>query len=545
MNRSLTLCALVLVSACALLVASISLLATPSTLAYTTDGRDPVCTSKSLVCTETRFHKDYEGNYVGHDEPSLLFYSTQSGAGNSNVYQLTLPKDPPTKPKQDGSGGTWNFQLHPAFWFGMAMCDSESFPEFTHTCTADSDANIFNSGSPVAADFIGHHPGAAFMEMQFYPPGWAPWPAGVSCDATKWCAALNIDSLIVNGATSQPNNTACRHLVGDETVNFAFITKNGTSHAAADPVTGATNPAQFTPNSSLDFFMDSGDQLVVDMHDTANGLTISINDITSGHTGSMTASIANGFGQIKFDPGGSGCTVLPYDFHPMYASSTKDTRVPWAAHSYNIAFSDEIGHFEYCAKANNKGKCTSGGDSDKDDTFCLNKSASLLIKIGGCLGTDTDWDGPTYFLNWPGTLTPPHKDHTLHPDPIIFTSPVFLHTSISTNYDKVAFETDLPGLEESFGTNACSTLTGKNCTNPPTGAKFYPMYTTKNEDQQCVWQLGGIHIPGTTNTFGGTPLAEYGKTFGLLYQTGPSSAHKFFEDFRKILKNNPCPVILP
>jgi hypothetical protein len=42
---------------------------------------------------------------------ALLFYSNVPGSGNSNVYVLTLPKDPPNLPKQDGTGGTFNFQL--------------------------------------------------------------------------------------------------------------------------------------------------------------------------------------------------------------------------------------------------------------------------------------------------------------------------------------------------------------------------------------------------------------------------------------------------
>ena len=71
----------------------------------------------------------------------------------------------------------------------MAMCDTQSYPNLVKTCTPDSDKNIVDPAiSP-------NHPGTAFMEMQFYPPGWAAWPAGNSCDPTKWCAALNIDSL--------------------------------------------------------------------------------------------------------------------------------------------------------------------------------------------------------------------------------------------------------------------------------------------------------------------------------------------------------------
>ena len=155
------------------------------------DDNAPLCTERSdLNCGV----KNYEGRYVGHDEPSVLFYSNVPGSGNSSVYRLRLPKDPPRLPTQDGSGGTFNFQLRPAFWFGMAMCDSQSFPNPGQPCTPDSDANIFDSANPAAADYIGKHPGTAFMEMRSILPV-VLWPAGNSCDPLKWCAALNIDSL--------------------------------------------------------------------------------------------------------------------------------------------------------------------------------------------------------------------------------------------------------------------------------------------------------------------------------------------------------------
>ena len=73
------------------------------------------------------------------------------------------------------------------------------------TCTPDSDTNIFDGSNPAAADYIGKHPGTAFMEMQFYPPGWAPWPVPGASAATptQWCAALNIDSLSENPNTGR------------------------------------------------------------------------------------------------------------------------------------------------------------------------------------------------------------------------------------------------------------------------------------------------------------------------------------------------------
>src|ERR1041384_31892 len=103
------------------------------------------CDEPTSLCTEALDSFGYDGEYIGHDEPSLLFYSNTPGSGNSNFYRLRLPTDPQVMPNQSGTAGTWNFQLHPAFWLGMALCDNQSAPEFTHApCTPDSDTNIFD-----------------------------------------------------------------------------------------------------------------------------------------------------------------------------------------------------------------------------------------------------------------------------------------------------------------------------------------------------------------------------------------------------------------
>src|SRR5438067_2893289 len=111
----------------------------------------------------------------------------------------------------------------------------------------------------------------------------------------------------------------------------------------------------------------------------------------------MTASAANGFQQIVFDPSATRCSSRPYSFHPMYSTSSEHTRVPWAAHSYNVAFSDEIGHWEYCNHANVKGVCVNPGvtenKKDADDTQCFNADASLRIAIGGGYATAQDMYG--------------------------------------------------------------------------------------------------------------------------------------------------------
>ena len=65
--------------------------------------------------------------------------------------------------------------------------------------------------------------------------------------------------------TGQLNNSACLNTVGEESVNFAFITKNGRSTGPANPV-DATTAGTYTPNKSKDLFMNSGDHLQVTTH---------------------------------------------------------------------------------------------------------------------------------------------------------------------------------------------------------------------------------------------------------------------------------------
>jgi hypothetical protein len=527
-----------------------SLVPTPSAAASTAQRAGVNCVHNAAICTEVYDSEAVFGEdvYVGHDEPSLLFYSSQPGSGNDNTYLLRLPKDPPTPPNGADSGGTFNFQLHPAFWFGMAMCDTESSPNFTKVCTPDSDGNIFTSTDPASPTYIGKHPGTAFMEMQFYPPGWQQWPnglfnpAGTSCDAVRWCAALNIDSLNRDENTLVTNNAACLNnpFIGIEPINFAFITKDGRSQAPASPVHSTL--ATWTPDRTKDLFMSSGDLLSVHLHDTPAGFRVDILDLTSQQGGSMTASIANGFGQVNFRPNDTTCTDTPYAFHPMYSTTSEQTRVPWAAHSYNVAFSDEIGHFEYCAQVDTTtGTCRvaagrdAGSPPDGDDSGCyaISQLPPGSVQVAGCTGTDGDFDGPEYFNNWPGTLTNPGLDHRLHARPILFTSP----TSGGRQFERLAFEADLPRIEAS-----CNRVTGAGCVNPPPGTEFYPFYSTRGGEESCSWQLGGANIPGTKNTFGGSSAAEYGPLLQLAYPGGPNFTPRFrFNDFRNVLPSNPCP----
>ncbi len=507
--------------------------------------------------------------YIGHDEPAVEFYSNQPGSGNNVTYQLKLPKDPPTRPAQDGSGGTFGFQLHPTFWFGMVMCDPNGSPNpdgaaldghATSACTPDSDSNIFASENPSSPRYFGLGPGQAYEEMQFYPPGWVPWPMGIGCTAKQWCAALNIDTFSDNENTGALNNTACLNSVGPEPVNFAFVTKNGVATAPGNP--GA--PQHFVPVPAKDLLMNSGDKLSVHLFDTPDGLKVTIADHTTGATGSMTASAANGFGTVVFDPKATKCTITPLNFHPEYSTSTPQTRNVNAAHTYNIAFSDEIGHFEYCGKVANDaisscaqplGPDTNDGepapDPAGDDDGCLPASASLDVKIAACLDIDGDFDSVPYTFSWPGSVSNPVADRLLHPTSELFSSPT---TVGGANFTSMAFESDI-SRDESADTafrvavpcqrhflNPMDPHPGLGCVNPPPNSVFYPFYSTRNSGDSCMWQEGGPYIPGTTNDFGGSAAAEFGSLTVIHYPTAPFGlVTERSNDFRSSIMPMVCP----
>jgi hypothetical protein len=85
----------------------------------------------------------------------------------------------------------------------------------------------------------------------------------------------------------------------------------------------------------------------------------------------------------------------------MYSTSSEKTRVIWAAHTYNIVFSDEIGHFDYCngtpvpsslhgvacPSSNTEGIGTTVESTDGDDLNCFLPSRSSLVQIPGCTST--------------------------------------------------------------------------------------------------------------------------------------------------------------
>jgi hypothetical protein len=443
-----------------------------------------------MTCADFKIDYDHRGfdngHYVGHDEPSLGFYSTLPHSGNSVQWDITLPFERPLP-------ATQTFENMAAFWFAMALCDTNSYPN--GACISDSDEN-----TPADA-------GSAFMELQFYPPGFSPWITQLSCDLTHWCAALNIDSLEVDSnGNLNPNCT--------EPVNFAWIATDGVPTGPPNPANA--NNATFTPNRHT-LLMNQGDHLRVTITDTPSGLLTRIDDLTTGQSGFMVASGKNRFQNT--DP--NSCAGTNYDFHPEYSTARFGNFVPWAALQANINFAAEIGHFTPGAN----------GDGDSDDAPCFPGPT-----VAGCLnfakGGDIDFDGTSYLTDWP--------DGTRHNATSLAIGSVkgggvgpLSNTGDGGGYVQpfpiMQIETDVSASEGSCQSN------GVGCVVPPKRAKFYPYFSfTGSNENSPGWSNGNCSIQFGNNS-------GYGiNTFGGSTQYGAPNLSWFYGQNTNGPQANPC-----
>ncbi len=503
------------------------------------------CTDPVKVVNGKRLRFEDNENYIGHDEPSVKFISSTPGSGNTMTYMTRIPVDPKKSPTASGSVTNYG-ELSIAPWFGLPMCDSLSFPQ--GACTPDSDTN-----NPNVA-------GSAFMELQVYPPGYTPFVNSISCSATQWCSALNIDSLECNAAGACNNNCI-------EPVNFSYLQTNGVPPGPPNPQ--QTDVSTLLPNAHTLRF-NGGDLLRVSITDPAKGFTTTIQDLTTHQTGTMTASAANGFTNTNM----SDCSGVPHTWHAEYSTAKQPNQVPWAALEGGVLMQQEIGHAEVCNKVTNQDPFTFTGGTQtytdpKDFDTCVggsegpkatgegpcnpqtkicqnsttqgpngpvacptndsNSNALCEFADGSCFqkGTrtamvngsparevsatnicldnryqngDLDFDGTDYVPNtWPnGTRN--------HPTAFQYAGP-FLASG--KPYPQIQFETNVGGSEA-----LCNTTTGAGCTVPPAGSKFYPFWSLSRQAfaagsplTSCAWNFGNV-LPNTIRTFGKD--AEYG-----------------------------------
>lgn len=394
-------------------------------------------------------------HYIGHDEPSAQFLSDQPGSGNNVRWHITLPTEHPLP-------ATQTFQNTATFWFSMALCESGSYP--LNPCIPNSDENppLRSASDPLAA-------GSAILELQFYPPGFSPWITQLSCDATHWCAAMTIDSF-----KCDPAATAC-NADCTEPVNFAFIQHDGVP--AGPPGPASATSATFTPNAQT-LLMNQGDDITITMRDTPDGLINLIEDKTTGQSGYMVASAANGFQSLDVKT----CAPTNFSFHPEYNTAKLHNVVSWTFLQANIGIAYEIGHFET-------------PDNDADDDSCFPGPL-----VPGCTAADTDYDGSSYQADWPdGTANTPTAA-LIHPPKSV--SPDY-DNGYTQEYSSLIFQTEVLSTETDCQKD------GSKCTIPPPGASFYPFYAQSGQGENCVLTFGNDILGSTVDDFGRD--AEYGK----------------------------------
>jgi hypothetical protein len=532
------------------------------------------CTDPIKVADGHAYRFNDNGHYIGHDEPSVKFISSTPGSGNTMAYLTKLPVDPRQSPTASGSVTNYG-ELSVAPWFGLPLCDPKSYPQ--NPCTPRSDTNTGTVSDPNAA-------GSAFMELQFYPPGYTPFIDATSCDPAKWCAALNIDSLECTFGFSTCNNNCI------EPVNFAFLQANGVPSGPPSPQ--LANPHTFLPNRNT-LMMNPGDMLAVSISDPPQGFTTVVRDLTTHKTGFMVASAANGFMNTNI----ADCSGNPFTFHAEYSTARVQNQVPWADLEGGVLMQQEIGHGEVCGSVRNRDPFLMnypGGQSYRDpatfDTCVGGSEGSGKVGEGPCSAStgicrNAETQGPTGPVACPasnfnsnancefadancfqkGTRTAfvngvptrmesdanfclagryqngdldfngtPYQRNTwpnggpAHPTAFQYVGPFQAN---GRPYPQIQYETDVAASEI-----LCNISTGARCTAPPIGSKFYPFWSLGSSRSalgaggtSCVWNFGNV-LPNTVRTFGGAAqygaphVARFGGTLTSAVLTNPQFA---------------------
>jgi len=437
--------------------------------------------------------KPYDnGQYVGADEATVQFLSGANRSADNFQWAVTLPKDP--VPTQNGSKVA-SFELYDTFWFSIALCDPYSYPQ--NPCTPDSDGNV---GGPAPGSV--NSAGSATLEWQFYPP---PSPYCLSSSGapiTEWCAIVNIFSSesTYNQGYVNPDCT--------EPVNAAQLTLNGIPSGPVAP--GTLTLSTYETNSET-LLMNGGDRLIVTINDTADGLYTGAQDLTTGQTGYMVASAANGFAHTNIKT----CQTTPYSFHPEFSTATSTHVSPWTLDSYNVDFAFEVGHFLLDTPT-----CIMGSGNGCPHDVSPSNCYHITAPVAGCvISQDLDFTGLSYKPDWP-------NGSASFPTPLIISSPSgtgigpvsWDGRAYSNPYTSMLFTTIVAVEEKDCGYSNPSGCVFPPAQNASEKATFYPFYSQSGKGNSCTLAFGN-DIPGnTTNDFGkdiefGTSLSSYPFTY--------------------------------
>jgi hypothetical protein len=291
--------------------------------------------------------------------------------------------------------------------------------------------------------------------------------------------------------------------------------------------------ASHTPNAET-LLYNPGDRITIHMFDAPvpghagqKAFEVVVQDLTTGQSGFMQASAANGFQNTSI----VDCSGTPHNFQPEYNTAKRGNITPWAALQTDISTQYEIGHFEACTSitdpielplvngTNDKTwlHChgpyeeTTTPDSENGteptDAPCYPAGDTHGVQhtapdtITGCVDAltqngDLDFDGSSYWPDWPlKAVTPTEK----FPGSFVQSLP----TTAGAQYPRFFIQTDA-ALSES----TCSGPPSPGCAVPPPNAPghFYPYFSRADNSGACAIEFG--NVSSGVNTFGKD--AQYG-----------------------------------
>ena len=145
---------------------------------------EPLCQSNKSTCVDAA--SNLGGEYVGHDEPSVLFKSGIPGSGNDMTYVSDAAEGSEDPAERVGcraaARGTSSCGRRSGSGSRCATPSPRpSSPRSAHrTPTATTWSAAIRARRTISASI----PGNAFMELQFYGPGYVPQFEGFGCTAT-------------------------------------------------------------------------------------------------------------------------------------------------------------------------------------------------------------------------------------------------------------------------------------------------------------------------------------------------------------------------
>jgi hypothetical protein len=293
---------------------------------------------------------------------------------------------------------------------------------------------------------------------------------------------------------------------------------------AGPPSPQLSDLSTVTPNAHT-LLMNPGDVIRLSLFNAkipgGHALEARETDFTTGQSGFMIASAANGF--MNTNP--ADCSGTPFNFQPEYSTARAQNIIPWGIGPYMINDQYELGHFEPCTSVTGSASLTEGTFTDTYFLNChgpyekgkedpnLETDDSPCFKFGDTHGGtaapnlvtgcdvffdtvgDLDWDGTPYYPDWPDSVIPDR-----FPSPFLQLQPT---TVGGHRYPQIQFMTDTSASE--INTN-CDLNSGAGCVLPPQGpGHFFPYFTQARIGGVCLWEFGNMR---NGNTFGGD--AQYG-----------------------------------